>query len=67
MGAHFGVGLVEAEVSGGTLVLMSKFYAPYFFTNVDMGALQEAAHGYLLEAAKDMARKLIGAMASTSA
>lgn len=47
---------------GGTLVLMSKFYAPYFFTNVDMGALQEAAHGHLLEAAKDMARKLIGAM-----
>ena len=47
---------------GGTLVLMSKFYAPYFFTNVDMGALQEAAHGRLLEAAKDMARKLIGAM-----
>lgn len=47
---------------GGTLVLMSKFYAPYFFTNVDTGALQEAAHGQLLEAAKDMARKLLGAL-----
>lgn len=46
----------------GTMILMSKFYAPYFFTNVDMGALQELAHGHPLEAAKDMARKLLGAM-----
>lgn len=30
---------------GGTLVLMSKFYAPYFFTNVDLGPLQELAAG----------------------
>ena len=47
---------------GGTLVLMSKFYAPYFFTNVDVGPLQELAHGHPLEAAKDVARKLLGAL-----
>ena len=47
---------------GGTLMLMSKFYAPYFFTNVDMGPLQELVHGHPLEAAKDVARKLLGAL-----
>lgn len=47
---------------GGTLVLMSKFYAPYFFTNVDMGPLQELAHGHPIEAVKDVARKLLGAL-----
>jgi hypothetical protein len=31
---------------GGTLVLMSKFYAPYFFTNVDLSPLQELAQAY---------------------
>ncbi len=47
---------------GGTLVLMSKFYAPYFFTNVDMTPVQELLHGHPIEALKDVVHKLMGAL-----
>ena len=47
---------------GGTLVLMSKFYAPYFFTNVDLGPLQELARGQVVSAVRDVAHKLLDAL-----
>ena len=47
---------------GGTLVLMSKFYAPYFFTNVDMTPVQELLHAHPIEALKDVVHKLMGAL-----
>ena len=47
---------------GGTLVLMSEFYAPYFFTNVDMTPVQELLHGRPIEALKDVVHKLMGAL-----
>lgn len=47
---------------GGTLVLMSKFYAPYFFTNVDVSPLQELARGQVVSAVRDMAHKLLDAL-----
>lgn len=47
---------------GGTLVLMQKFYAPYFFTNVDMGPVQELLHGHPLDALKSTAHKLLSAL-----
>ena len=52
---------LRAAVSlGGTLVLMSKFYAPYFFTNVDMTPRGELLHGHPIEALKDVVHKLMG-------
>ena len=47
---------------GGTLVLMSKFYAPYFFTNVDVSPLQELARGQVVSAVRDVAHKLLDAL-----
>ena len=47
---------------GGTLVLMSKFYAPYFFTNVDLSPLQELARGQVVSAVRDVAHKLLDAL-----
>ncbi|MUT94428.1 MAG: hypothetical protein EP147_00140 [Subdoligranulum sp.] len=34
-----------AASAAGTLVLMKKFYAPYLFANVDLGAVEELLHG----------------------
>ena len=42
--------------------MMSKFYAPYFFTNVDMTPVQELLHGHPIEALKDVVHKLMGAL-----
>ncbi len=42
----------------GTLVLMSKFYAPYFFTNVDTALLQMLAHLQVFSAVRYTADKL---------
>lgn len=47
---------------GGTLVLMSKFYAPYFFTNVDLSPLQGLARGQVVSAVRDVAHKLLDAL-----
>lgn len=47
---------------GGTLVLMSKFYAPYFFTNVDLSPLQELARGQVVSAVRDVTHKLLDAL-----
>ena len=47
---------------GGTLVLMSKFYAPYFFTNVDVSPLQELGRGQVVSAVRDVAHKLLDAL-----
>ncbi len=47
---------------GRTLVLMSKFYAPYFFTNVDVSPLQELARGQVVSAVRDVAHKLLDAL-----
>lgn len=46
-----------------TLVLMSKFYAPYFFTNVDTTPLQMLAHLQVLSAARYTVGKLCTAFA----
>lgn len=60
---------VGATVAGGvvslagTLVLMKKFYAPYLFTNVDMGAVEELLHGHLWAAARSVYYKLQSAFA----
>ena len=48
---------------GGTMLLMSKCYAPYFFTNVDTGPLQELAHGQVISAARSVAHKLLDTLA----
>lgn len=50
-----------AVSTAATLVLMKKFYAPYFFTNVDTNAAEELLHGQLLEAARSVYHKLLGA------
>ena len=47
---------------GGTLVLMSKFYAPYFFTNVDVSPLQGLARGQVVSAVRDVTHKLLDAL-----
>lgn len=55
--------LAGAAVStAGTLVLMSRFYAPYFFTNVDTEPLRLLAHLQVLSAAKYVFYKLSGAL-----
>lgn len=60
-------GLVGGTVAGaavsaaGTLVLMKKLYAPYFFTNVDMNAVEELLHGHVWDAARSVYYKLLGA------
>ena len=41
---------------------MSKFYAPYFFTNVDLSPLQELARGQVVSAVRDVAHKLLDAL-----
>ena len=46
----------------GTLVLMSKFYAPYFFTNVDLTPVLMLARLQVLSACKYTARKLLTAL-----
>ena len=51
----------------GTLVLMSKFYAPYFFTNVDTTPLQMLAHLQVFSAVKYTAGKLGAAFAQVGA
>ena len=45
----------------GTLFLMAKCYAPYFFTNVDTAPLQMLAHLQVLSAVKYTAQKLLAA------
>ena len=50
-----------AVSAAGTLVLMKKFYAPYLFTNVDLGAMEELLHGHLWAAARSVYYKLLGA------
>lgn len=50
-----------AASAAGTLVLMKKFYAPYLFTNVDLGAVEELFHGHLWAAARSVYYKLLGA------
>lgn len=48
--------------AAGTLTLMSRWYAPYFFTNVDTEALRLLAHMQPLAAAKYSYYKLSGAL-----
>ncbi len=50
-----------AASAAGTLVLMKKFYAPYLFTNVDLGAVEELLHGRFWAAARSVYYKLLGA------
>ena len=47
---------------GGTLVLMSRFYAPYFFENVDLAPLRMLAHFEVLSAVRYTAGKLAAAL-----
>lgn len=47
-----------------TMILLKKFYAPYFFTNVDMEPLYRLAHGEALSAIRYVADKLFGALSS---
>lgn len=48
--------------TAGTLFLMSRCYAPYFFTNVDTEPLRMLAHLQVLSAAKYIYYKLAGAL-----
>ena len=50
-----------AASAAGTLVLMKKFYAPYLFANVDLGAVEELLHGHFWDAARSVYYKLLGA------
>lgn len=50
-----------AVSAAGTLVLMKKFYAPYLFTNVDLGAVEELLAGRPIDAARDVWHKLLDA------
>lgn len=50
-----------AVSAAGTLILMKKFYAPYLFTNVDLGAVEELLAGRPLDAARDVWHKLADA------
>ena len=50
-----------AASAAGTLVLMKKFYAPYLFANVDLGAVEELLHGHFWAAVRSVYYKLLGA------
>ena len=50
-----------AASAAGALVLMKKFYAPYLFANVDLGAVEELLHGHFWAAARSVYYKLLGA------
>lgn len=54
-----GVGAIASLAA--TLVLMSKFYAPYFFTNVDTAPLKMLVHLQVLSAVRYTAGKLVTA------
>lgn len=58
------VGGAAASLAG-TLVLMSKFYAPYFFSNLDLEPVRMLARLQVWSAFKYTARKLLSALGET--